>query len=165
MAIQVPRLMPILGSTLAFVVLTTGCQRLTNLAAGSGQRSPTSSPMATAAGVPRESSAAMEKCKIQAREQLQLSDEQKAQMKALTRKELQQVEAVLDANQQQQLRQAIKADRNLKRAIATLQLPADKQQQVSSLLEQSQRQRSDLLTSEQKQHLRSALRKCRNATG
>lgn len=90
-------------------------------------------------------------------EQLNLTDDQSAQLAALRQNTRSQLEAVVSPEQRQRF-QTTWQQEDIRSAIAAMNLTPDQRQQVRSILQTSRQQAAQVLTAEQKQELRQLIR-------
>jgi Spy/CpxP family protein refolding chaperone len=84
---------------------------------------------------------------------LNLSDSQKAQMRALRQKTKEQIMAVLTPSQRSQLASALQSGQSFRQAMRSLNLTDAQKQQIRAIRESSRQQRLAILTPEQRAQL------------
>jgi len=97
------------------------------------------------------------------RPQLNLSDAQKQQMRALREKTRQQIQAVLTPAQRSQLESALQSGQSRREVMRSLNLSDAQKQQMRAIREESRKQRMAILTPEQRTQLEQ-MRRDRPAT-
>jgi Spy/CpxP family protein refolding chaperone len=108
----------------------------------------------TASSTAEESETTAANCVQQARKQLKLTADQKAQLQEMTEQDTAKIEAVLDDQQKETWKQAIASGQNQRKALKSTTLSDQQKQQVRAIFKDQRQQLTAVLTPEQQQVLK-----------
>jgi Spy/CpxP family protein refolding chaperone len=155
--------------TLFCSLLAVSCKRVEKLASNQGTSGPTSTPTSTptlsGSTVTSPESSAGEPasnvdCSQKARKQLNLTPDQKKQMRDLEKQEVEKVKGILDDSQKQTLQKALESGESPRKALKSLTLSGDQKKQLRPIVKEQKRQLVALLTPEQQSQIKT-VRECK----